>query len=182
MSAVLHNPFRELRTRQGISQYELARRVSISKHAVLRLEQGCYEKPLPSVIDYFLGHFPSITRFTLVADYEAFQYQTRASNAHLLGQSLKDELTGCPVGIHPLVFLRHNHGINPTELSKRLCISQSTVVYFEQRSVHQHTVPEQLTKALHDADYLEADTDALVEAYKDYRTWLTSSKGLTLVR
>lgn len=179
MTIAAHNPFRELRLRQGISQYDLANRIKISKHAVLRLEQGCYEKPLPSVVEYFTNHYPDISSFSLIRQYEEFQYETRRSNAGLLGDlsTLKD----CPVGDHPLTWIRTAHGYNPTSLAKALCISQSTVVYFERRAVHQHTVPNQLLRALHDADYSEQETDYLVEAYFRYRRWLNSNKELTLV-
>jgi hypothetical protein len=65
--------------------------------------------------------------------------------------------------------LRESRGINLTELAKRLCISQSTVGYFEKSPIHQKTVPEQLITALWDADYTEQETGALKEAYADYR-------------
>lgn len=179
MTTAAHNPFRELRLRQGISQYELARRANISKHAVLRLEQGCYDKPLPSIIEYFAAYFPDISHYHITKEYEEFQYATRVSNAGLLG-NMRDLLT-CPVGTHPLAWIRTNHGFNPTSLAKALCISQSTIVYFERNAVHQHTVPNQLLRALHDADYTEQDTDYLVEAYFRYRAWLNASKELTSV-
>ena len=188
MATIPDNPFRKLRTKLGISQYELARRTGLSKHAILRLEQGCYSEPLPSVINYFVAHFAKssthsaqITRPQLEADYREFQYAVRYSNAGLLGHDLPLILDGLPVGIHPLTYLREGHGLNPTELAKRLCISQSTIVYFEKRSINQQTVPAQLISALHDAEYDTEDTDALVDAYAKYRTWLKAEKKLTLV-
>jgi DNA-binding XRE family transcriptional regulator len=102
------NPFRELRLRQGISQYELARRIGCSKHAILRLEQGMYYEPLPTVIDYFVNHSPkdngSVTRYSLTQDYHDFQIHMREANSRLLGD-LINELTACPVGKHPLTYL-----------------------------------------------------------------------------
>jgi transcriptional regulator with XRE-family HTH domain len=181
MSTSDHNPFRELRTRQGISQYELARRAGISKHAILRLEQGCYAEPLPSVLEYFLKYF-DIPQYKLLEQYREFQYNIRFSNALLLGDSLTERLLSCPVGLHPLTYLREGVGLNPTQLAKALCISQSTIVYFEKSSIHQKTVPNQLMGALHDAEYTMEDTDSLVLRYHEYRKWLTASKELTLVK
>lgn len=181
MTVHAHNPFRELRTRQGISQYELARRAGLSKHAILRLEQGCYAKPLPSVLEYFESTYPTLSNYVLLEQYREFQYETRRSNALLLGDSIVDSLKSCPVGTHPLTYLRSNRDINPTQLAKMLCISQSTITYFEKSSIHQHSVPVQLINALHDADYTEHDTDSLKNHYAVYRKWLNASKELSLV-
>lgn len=175
------NPFRTLRNRLGISQYELARRAGITKHAILRLEQGCYDTPLPSILEYFVSQDPHLSRVTLMDEYAEFQYQTRVNNHGLFGDHFSQVLEHCPVGTHPFTFLRTVHHLNPTQVAKLLCIQQSTVVYFERNAIRQHTVPKVLIKALHDADYSSMDTDALESAYNSYRTWLSASKELTLV-
>ena len=174
------NPFRRLRTRQGISQYELARRCGISKHAVLRLEQGTFANPLPSVVNYFTTSFPKDypTPALLVSQYSDFQYEVRSSNSRLFGNII-DELKTLPVGTHPLVYLRTNRGISSTGVAKQLCIAQNTVYYFENSPIHQHTVPEQLIHALWDADYTEAETDALKEAYAEFRSWVNDQKRVS---
>lgn len=179
------NPFRKLRLQENLSQYDLAKRTGLSKHAILRLEQGCYAEPLPSVINYFTDSFtrsrPQVSRSYLLDAYSEFQYATRKSNAHCLGYNLLLTLPTTPVGIHPLVYLREGHGINPTALSKLLCISQSTIVYFEKRSLNQATVPAQLIVALHDAEYTEEETSLLADKYQEYRSWLRADKNLRLV-
>jgi DNA-binding XRE family transcriptional regulator len=184
-SGIPDNPFRRLRTQEGISQYELGKRTGCSKHAILRLEQGCYAEPLPVIINYFVDTFSRtskpVSRSYLLDAYKEFQYETRKSNAHCLGYNLLLTLPNCPVGIHPLVYLREGHGINPTALSKLLCISQSTIVYFEKRSLNQNTVPQQLVSALHDAEYTEEETDLLASKYQEYRNWLRADKNLRLV-
>lgn len=176
------NPFRALRERQGISQYELARRVGISKHAILRLEQGMYAQPLPAVVNYFLGYFPKLysSPSRLIQEYENFQIETRQYNSRLIGD-IHTDLTSLPVGTHPLTYLRENYGLNLTEFAKKLCIAQNVVFYFEKRSIHQHTVPDQLVHALWDADYTEAETDHLAEAYAGYREWITENRNFKLV-
>lgn len=186
MANLPDNPFRKLRISEGISQYDLAKRTGLSKHAILRLEQGCFAEPLPTVIQYFtdgMGHLSRpVSKTYLLEAYRDFQYAVRKSNAGCLGHNLMLILPTCPVGIHPLTYLREGHGINPTALSKLLCISQSTVVYFEKRSLNQATVPAQLISALHDAEYTEEETDLLISKYSDYRAWLRSEKKLTLVK
>ena len=185
MTAIPDNPFRKLRKAEGISQYELARRLGLTKHAILRLEQGCFADPLPSVVTYFVeaqgNHTKPVSKTYLLDAYREFQYETRRSNAHCLGYNLNLTLPNCPVGIHPLTYLREGHGINPTALSKLLCISQSTIVYFEKRSLNQATVPAQLVTALHDAEYTEEETNLLAQKYDEYRDWLRADKNLRLV-
>lgn len=177
------NPFRDLRTRQGISQYELARRVGCTKHAILRLEQGMFENPLPVVVGYFLST-ENVSQGSLYSGYQSFQIATREANARFLGPINDERLADCPATTHPLTWLRAQQRpeMSLTEVAKRLCISQSVVGYFEKRSVHQHTVPEQLITALHDADYTEAETDALSDAYCAYRSALVKARPLTLVK
>lgn len=191
MAPLPHNPFKMLREKQGISQYELARRLKISKHAILRNEQGCFDNPLPVVLNYYVENrfkgVPHLSRIDLVEAYHDFQYETRKSNALLFGDNLIYQLTPSkdggplPVGIHPLAYLRTVYGLNPTQVSKMLCITQSVVVYFEKKSLSQKSVPAQLVRALQDADYTEQDIDALSRAYQDYRQWLRADKGLKLV-
>ena len=119
MADTLDNPFRNLRIKEGISQYELARRVGLSKHAILRLEQGCFAEPLPTIINYFTeahGNFAKpVSRSYLLEEYRNFQYHVRRSNAGCLGYDLTLTLPVLPVGIHPLTYLREGHGINPTQ-------------------------------------------------------------------
>lgn len=179
MSTTPVNPFRALRERQGLSQYEFARRCRISKHAVLRLEQGMYAQALPAVLEYATS-VTDKSNLTYEKEYHDFQIATRESNSRLLGDLLL-ELTACPVGNHPFTYLRENRGLNQTEVAKRLCIAQNTVFYFEKRAVHQHTVPKQLIEALWDADYTEQETYALEEAFIRYREHLVTQQDLRLV-
>lgn len=179
MSTTPVNPFRALRERQGLSQYEFARRCRISKHAILRLEQGMYAQALPAVLEY-AESCTNLSRHTLEKDYHDFQITTRENNSRLLGD-ISQELQSTPVGTHPFTYLRENRGLNQTEVAKRLCIAQNTVFYFEKRAVHQHTVPKQLIEALWDADYTEQETYALEEAFLKYRERLVSQQDLRLV-
>lgn len=173
MSSNPINPFKDIRQRANLSQYELARRAGVTKHAVLRLEQGMFNDPLPTLVAYFTNTF-NVSRTSLVRQYEAFQIETRENNARLLG----DLLQTVPQGVHPLTYLREKAGFNPTSLAKALCLSQSTIGYFEKRPISQHTVPEQLIKALHDADYSSDETDWLESAYRVYRDGLVTNQNL----
>lgn len=182
MSSTPVNPFKDIRQRANLSQYELARRAGVTKHAILRLEQGMFNDPLPTLVGYYTSTF-NVSRTSLVQQYAAFQIATRENNARLLGDfPINDPDTpSLPVGVHPLTYLRERAGFNPTSLAKALCLSQSTIGYFEKRPINQHSVPEQLIHALHDADYSSQETDWLEEAYQKYRDELVKSQDLRSV-
>lgn len=178
------NPFRKIRTEQGLSQYELAKRAGVSKHAVLRLEQGMYDKPLPSVVSYCL-RTTEVVHTQLLEDYVSFQVAVREDNSRLLGnilERLEDwSDTHAPVGKHPLTYLREREHLNTTQLAKCLCVSQTIISNFEKHPVQQHSVPAQLTIALQDADYTEEETDGLTKAYNTYRDSIIEGHELKLL-
>lgn len=173
------NPFKIIRLQHNYSQYDISRMAKISKHAVLRLEQGMYESPLPTLVNFYVHQF-KVSRAQLLSDYEDFQFETRKETGRFLG-AISNLLSAVGPEHHPLTYLRELKGLNPTEVAKRLCISQSAVVYFERRSIHQHTVPAQLLNALSDAGYTPAELKAFEEAYTDYRNNLISDQRFTLV-
>lgn len=179
MSPVPVNPFKQLREKQGLSQYDLACRVKISKHAILRLEQGAYQNPLPSVMEYFTSQFPNLTINGLATQYEEFQIAQRQSNAGLFGPDLIISLSSCPVGKHPLTYLITSFGLNTTSTAKALAIAQNVIYYFEHRPVSQHTVPQQLIEALWDADYTEQETDYLKDCYTKHRSFIIAAKKVS---
>ena len=172
------NPFRDIRLRTGLSQYELAKRIGVSKHAVLRLEQGMYDRPLPKIVNYFTEKH-NVARVSLINEYETFQVATREDNGRFLGSFRFNER---PVDEHPLVFLRNRVRLNPTQVAKALCLSQTVVVYFEKRFIHQHTVPEQFVMALRDCGYTEQETDYFETEYDTYRSFMVKSQGLKVIR
>lgn len=45
------NTIQQARKEAGLSQAELANQAGVSRHSVLRLEQLCYPKPLPNIVD-----------------------------------------------------------------------------------------------------------------------------------
>ena len=179
MTVRIINPFRRLRLREGLSQQELAKRAGLSKHAVLRSEQGMYDKPLPNLVAYFTENF-NVSAHQITTEYSEFQIATREKNTRLLGD-ISDLLDSKPTHSHPLTYLRRIQGLNLTELAKQLCISQSVVDTFEKKPVNQHTVPTQLVVALQDADYTEDETNKLCLSYEHFRESLIKTQNVRLV-
>lgn len=171
------NPFKDLRLRVGISQYELARRIKITKHAILRLEQGMYESPLPTVVTYWLDTIPGLSRSQLLNQYEQFQIATREKNGRFLGDF---DFTNLHTSQHPLTWLRERcrPALNVTQVAKALCISQPIVYYFERKAINQKTIPEQVVNALLDCGYSSDELTSFENAYAIYRhQFLKRQKG-----
>lgn len=179
MTVRIINPFRRLRLAEGLSQTDLAKRAGLSKHAVLRSEQGMYDKPLPSLVSYFTENH-NVSHASINSEYAEFQIAKREANSRLLGD-ITHLLDSKPSHAHPLTYLRRIQGMNLTELAKRLCISQSVLDTFEKKPVNQHTVPTQLIVALQDADYSEDETNKLCLSYEHFRESLVKSQNVRLV-
>lgn len=170
------NPFKQIRQDAKLSQYRLAARAGVSKHAVLRLEQGMFADPLPKLLNFFVDEF-NVSRGSLLHNYRNFQTHTRQSSGLLLGpieEYLDDWINSDDpkiYSLHPLVYLRSRARppLNPTQLAKSLCISQTVVTYFEKRPSNQKTVPAQLVEALYEAGYSNEDVMSLVNVYAVYR-------------
>lgn len=161
------NPFRKFRTELGISQTEFGKLCGVSKHAILRLEQGAYDRPLPAVMDYILG-VSDISAYSLVDDYEEFQKAVRQQDPLIFGP-MALSLMNKPRRAHPLTYLRNLQHLNQTELAKKLCISQTVINNFEIKYTTQHTVPKQLLQALKDNGYQHSALQALEDWYEAFR-------------
>jgi DNA-binding XRE family transcriptional regulator len=179
MSVRESNPFRKFRTELGISQTEFGKKCNVSKHAILRLEQGAYDKPLPAVVEYVLAN-TDLNHATLLNDYEAFQKAVRAEEPLIFGNMALD-LMSKPRTQHPLTYLRRKYDLNQTELAKKLCVSQTVINNFEGKWQTQHTVPRQLLDALSDNGYKHSALVALEEWYEAFRTTSLSQVGVKLV-
>lgn len=186
------NPFKLIRVHAGLSQQALANKVGISKHAVLRSEQGMYVEPLPSLLNYLCKHFP-VGRIEVIQQYERFQVHTREASGRLLGdmESELDKwytyLRSSPTTLntyqlHPLVWLRTIRGYNPTSLAKAICVNQTVVNYFEKNSINQRTVPEQLTHALKDCGYNDDELASFTDCYRTYREFLLGQQKFKVVK
>lgn len=156
------NIFKELREAQHLSHQALANKCYVSKLALIRLEQGCFSDPLPSVIDYYVNRGESELR--LRDAYIEFQQATRRRYYLLFGESLDFDLS---LPQHPLRQLRK--GINPTDLSKRLCLPQATIEHFEKKWKTQQSVPKQLCAALSELGYRQHDIEGFKRNYKAWR-------------
>ncbi len=104
------NPFTLLRQRMNWSHEELATKMFASRQALIRLEQGCFESPLPVAVDFWVKNADRydlgiVTEGRLMGDYETYQDAIRQRHRHFFGELLEvhTELNNP----HPLRQLRN---------------------------------------------------------------------------
>lgn len=177
------NIFKELRVASGLSHQKLAQLMNTSKHALIRLEQGLYDRPLPTVVEFWLneGRFlPGvknseirITELTLVHGYEEFQDEVRRRSNRYFGHSLSDLVYSsvCP---HPLIQLEDKARLlgNPHSeiaIAKALCVPQSTLNLWKRKFRTQQSVPKTFQSALMQIGYSRFEVKQFNEGYIRWR-------------
>lgn len=168
------NPFKLLRESHDFTVELMAKKIGISKQALIRLEQACYVEPLPSALNYCASAFP-VSEYQLTIDYEAFQ-QLKRQKAHRYFGDIQEKLSlAYSTATHPMRVLRGS--TNPTQVAKDLCIPPATLTYFERNVVQQKSVPKVIINVLHEIGYTSAEIDALIEGYDSYRKQLVRARA-----
>ncbi len=170
MNSTPVNPFRALRLENDESLVILAKKIPISKQALIRLEQGTYSDPLPSVLNYYSSNYHR-SEHELSLAYANFQAHTRSKHERYFGDVrdlLSDEVTVENLSAsHPFRLLRKSRSC--TQVAKDLCIPQATLTYFERNVVQQKSVPKVLTAVMQEIGHYASEVQALIEAYGEYR-------------
>ncbi len=170
MTNAIQNPFRALRLENDESLVILAKKIPVSKQALIRLEQGTYSDPLPSVLNYYSKNY-HLSEHELSTRYALFQKETRSRGERYFGD-VRDKLQ-TPITIenisstHPLRLLRGNRSC--TQVAKDLCIPQATLTYFERNVVQQKSTPKVLTQVMREVGHYASEVQALKDAYDEYR-------------
>lgn len=177
---VTTNPFVTLRLRSGLSHVELGKAMYVSKQALIRLEQGMFEDPLPNVMEYWVQKGES--ELVLRDQYIEFQQQVRKSNGRCFG-----DIANAHVGStkHPFAQCRDNATrgpINKTEAARRMCVPQSTLQRWETNWRNQKTVPRSIQSALLEMGYFTSDVNTFNKIYFEWRKRMSERSGVKLVR
>lgn len=153
--------------------------MNTTKHALIRLEQGLYDRPLPTVVQFWLseGRFlPGvkqsdirITELTLIDGYEEFQDETRRRNYRYFGDGF-NHLTYSASSPHPCIQLEdiaRSLGLPCSEIgiAKSLCVPQSTLNLWKRKYRTQQTVPKTVQSALMQIGYTRFEVKAFNDGY-----------------
>lgn len=181
------NIFKSLRLASGLSHDALAKQMNTTKRALIWLEQGTYDRPLPVALTYWLGpgqFLPGIkhsgirvTELTLIEGYESFKEQTRDQNRLYFGPSIShlSYSAGAP---HPFLQLKDAAGAvgndnSSNALAKSLCIPQATLNLWERKWRTQHSVPKTFQSVLLAIGYTRFEVRSLITGYE---TWRVANK------
>lgn len=133
------NPLKEARLQQNMTQADLAQRANISVNAVIKYEQGLYEKPSTKIIEA-LGEDP----YALAINYENWRKDHLRNNAWRFSNASLALLSGAK---HPLTTFRIAIDCpSQAELAKWLCMHQATISKYESGTCRE--LPNQLRAAL----------------------------------
>src|SRR6478735_4329964 len=114
------NVFKDLREETGLSHVELSRKIHISKQALIRLEQGMFTEPLPTVLEYYVKYH-GVSELRMRDAYEGFQHANRRKHFRYFGIDLNGDPSFSDLdNLHPFRQLRLRIGVNPTEVAKAL--------------------------------------------------------------
>lgn len=151
-SVLMENPLRSLRRRQGWTQRELAEFSGVTRHAVLRTEQGVYALPPPAILSAISQRLPDSSVPYLEEAYRRWQTQQRI----LVRAHLFSDAPGIPREATSSEFL--NYRIFTLGLTSRMefcrlfCVHPAVVEKYEKRQ--QLSMPDQLQQALSEAGLL----------------------------
>lgn len=76
------NPIKTFREMEGLSQVEMAKLAGVSRHFLLRAEQGCYNEIPNSILDVIMAR--GYNRIWALDSYFDFQFKTRRNNFGVL--------------------------------------------------------------------------------------------------
>lgn len=169
MNAV--NPLRALREAAHCSVKEMAELADVTSQAIIRSEQGVYERPLPKLLHALWRYSPESDLHdegVLLADYHHFQKLTREANYGKLNEHFLFRYVRS--GEHPFVAWRLVSSITARiAISKYYCVHPALITKFEMQPHLCSTTPGALRFALLESGYTEALLDRLQEAYSNYR-------------
>ena len=165
------NYLKTVREEADMTLEAMSRKCGISKHALIRLEQGTYERILPSVLEVYVRDYVN-SELTLVDEYEAYQSAMRERHHLYFGLDL---ITDPSLPLHPFRQLRNRLEVTPTEVAKALCIPQATIVHWEKHVRQQQSIPKCVANVLNEIGYKHEQILGLVEAYNVYRSQVTGS-------
>lgn len=177
------NPFKILREAAGLSHANLGKIIRVSKHSLIRLEQGLYDQPLPTVLEWWLDEGRNlnsikasgliVTELRLINGYEEFQNETRRRNYRYFGDAglSIDDSALCP---HPCIQLERKaeslgKPCSEIGIAKALCVPQSTLNLWKRKYRTQQSVPKTVQSALLQIGYTRFEVAAFMESYTRWR-------------
>ncbi len=146
MNTKLINPIKEVRTRHGISQRQVAHLSGMSAQAVMRYEQALYEN-LSMKLATAVGELDDLSPSVVCSDYSYYREEVQVSA----------NLTECPpirfiAGEHPFLTFRtevlRSKGLNESRMAFCILLAIHPATVLEYDSGRTRTMPALIERAL----------------------------------
>lgn len=158
-----------------LSHAEMSKRMGISKHALIRLEQGTFDRILPTVLAFMLNN-THYSELLLVDAYEDFQNTVRSRHMRYFdSEDSPNQFVFPRADVHPLVQLRAER--NLAQVAKDLCLPYATLRYFEHNYKQQKSVPKQMVNVLKQIGYSDEEIFRFKLAYHEFRVEMGCNDG-----
>lgn len=158
------HPWAEYRRKAGLTQLEVAEFLGVTRHYIIRLEQGLYWHPTDSLLVKL-----AIKYGVDFDEFEMAYYDYVRQRRELFKTTHKTFEEGLVLPyrlvMHPLVSWRQSYGYSRMRLCKELCLHYDNVSDYELNQ--QRNVPEQLAVACDEMGWL---VEPLEHAVSDWRT------------
>lgn len=164
MSNRYSHPWARYRSVAGFTQAEVAERLGVTRHYIIRLEQSLFWHPpdslmvkLAGLYDIELGEFEMQYYNYVRKQREAFGREKVSFKEFFLGEAVF-------LKIHPLVRYRAAWELSRMGLCKAICLHYDPISEYEMNK--QRDVPEQLKEA---CEEMKWDWEPLAEAVAQWR-------------
>lgn len=148
MVTTLVHPWAFRRKSLRITQLGLAVQLDVTRHMVLRLEQGLFPHP-PSNLLVKLGVLWKVDTSVLRQEYSDYQHNSRK---HFRDNYTNfDHLWNYEGETHPLQYWREEQELSRIGFCKGLCLHESGINDYEKNKMRH--IPVQLTEALEEINW-----------------------------
>lgn len=157
------HPWAEYRRKAGFTQLQVADRLDVTRHYIIRLEQSLYWHPTDSLLARL-----AILYGVDLDEFEMSYYdyvRDRRKTFRVLHKPFEDALELPYLMVeHPLVRYRLSYGYSRVRLCKELCLHPDNIRDYEINE--QRHIPEQLAVA---CEEMEWQVEPLEHAVSDWR-------------
>jgi transcriptional regulator with XRE-family HTH domain len=178
----LVNPLKKIRLENRLTIDAVALRSEISRSAIIRNEQACYEQPSPNLLAHYVERYDLTTRDVndLLYEYREFQRLTRQANYGRLSEGWLTDLTKNYAGFatagppeNPCTTWRETSNLSKIKISTLYCIHPVITSRIEKQPfLVSNDLPKQYLDALLEAGYSRAGINSLNSLFKSHRKFL----------
>jgi transcriptional regulator with XRE-family HTH domain len=150
------------RVNSGYTQQGIADKIGVSRHMIMRLEQGLFAEPPRRFLD-LLGFYYDVPTSDLIKSYHALVKHKRETYS-VEYRSFSDVLKGYIGFTNPLVYYREVQNLSRIGFCKRMCLHPDPIRDYEINM--QRGIPLQLINACNSIQWDYAPLESAVTEWR----------------